>query len=200
MANRDNHYEAAFEAYLRERRVPYIAIDESRRATLRGDSLDSLKSLDFVVHGCRDRAWLVDVKGRRFPAGARQKQYWKNWSTRDDLRAMAAWETLFGARFQALFVFAYAIAGDVAPLPVEQLFEFRQRWYAFVGVRLSDYACFARPISAAWQTVALSSRKFRDVARSFAEFLAVDHSGEISSFHRSRRQLQLAVSLQSPNC
>jgi hypothetical protein len=117
----------------------------------------------------------VDVKGRRFPAGGEQKQYWKNWSTRDDLRAMAAWEGLFGAKFQSLFVFAYAIAGDVSPLPVEQLFEFRERLYAFVAVRLSDYACFARPISAAWQTVALTSRKFREVARSFAELLDQDN-------------------------
>ena len=34
MANRDNHYEAAFEAYLRSRGVPYIAVDEARRSLL----------------------------------------------------------------------------------------------------------------------------------------------------------------------
>ena len=32
MANRDNHYEAAFEEYLRQRQVPYVAVDEARRA------------------------------------------------------------------------------------------------------------------------------------------------------------------------
>ena len=31
MAKRDNHYEAAFEAYLRDRRLGYVAVDESRR-------------------------------------------------------------------------------------------------------------------------------------------------------------------------
>ena len=31
--NRDNHYEAAFEAYLRARRLPYIAVDEARRSS-----------------------------------------------------------------------------------------------------------------------------------------------------------------------
>ena len=41
MANRGNHYEAAFEAYLRERLVRYIAIDESRRNVLAGESLKS---------------------------------------------------------------------------------------------------------------------------------------------------------------
>ena len=68
--NRDNHYEAAFEEYLRARQVPYVAVDEARR-TLAGDA--SLKSLDFIVSSSSGRSWLVDVKGRRFPSGE-QKQ------------------------------------------------------------------------------------------------------------------------------
>ena len=32
MAKRDNHYEAAFEAYLRARQVPYVAVDETKRS------------------------------------------------------------------------------------------------------------------------------------------------------------------------
>jgi hypothetical protein len=174
MANRGNHYEAAFEAYLRASGMPYIAIDESRRSVLAGESL---KSLDFIVNSGPRESWLVDVKGRRSPAGDEARQFWKNWSTRDDLRAMAAWERLFGVGFRGLLVFAYAITGDVSPLPADQLFTFRDRLYAFVGVRLADYASFARPISAAWQTVALPSRKFREIARPLDEILARDDSG-----------------------
>jgi hypothetical protein len=168
MANRDNHYEAAFEAYLRDRRLPYVAIDETKRSLLCGESI---KSLDFIVHSGQRASWLIDVKGRRFPGANEQKQYWKNWSTRDDLRAMAAWEQLFGAGFQGLFVFAYAITGDRSPLPAEQLVTYRQGLYAFLGVRLCDYACYARPISEAWQTVALPSQKFREIARPIEDFL-----------------------------
>ena len=91
--------------------------------------------------------WLVDVKGRRFPSGDIQKQYWKNWSTRDDLRSLAQWERLFGATFCGLFVFAYDVLGRRAPLPAEQLFEFRGQLYGFVAVRLADYAACAHPIS-----------------------------------------------------
>ena len=32
--DRSNHYELAFEAYLRERRLCYIAVDEARRSLL----------------------------------------------------------------------------------------------------------------------------------------------------------------------
>jgi len=74
MAKRDNHYEAVFEEYLRHRQIPYVAVDEKKRALL-GDA--SLKSLDFIVSTPLGTSWLVNVKGRRFPTGG-QKQYWKN--------------------------------------------------------------------------------------------------------------------------
>jgi hypothetical protein len=43
MANRDNHYEAAFEEYLRSRGVPYVAVDEAKRSLLSDGA--SIKSL-----------------------------------------------------------------------------------------------------------------------------------------------------------
>lgn len=161
MANRDNHYEAAFEAYLRSRRTPYVAVDEGKRSLL-ADA--SIKSLDFIVSSSTGVSWLVDVKGRRFPGGA-QKQYWKNWSTRDDLSSMAQWQRLFGDRFEALFVFAYSVLGDRSPLPVEQLFEFRGVLYAFVAIRLEQYAFHARQISPRWDTVAMPAERFRELAQ-----------------------------------
>jgi len=159
--NRDNHYEAAFEEYLRARQVPYVAVDEARR-TLAGDA--SLKSLDFIVSSSRGRSWLVDVKGRRFPSGE-QKQYWKNWSTRDDLTSLSRWEKLFGEQFAALFVFAYNIHGDRSPLPSEKLFEHQGALYGFVAIRLEHYSVYARQISPRWDTVAMPVEQFRRLAQ-----------------------------------
>jgi hypothetical protein len=167
MANRDNRYEAAFEEYLRAKQVPYVAVDEGKRSLL---AEASIKSLDFIVSSPGGSSWLVDVKGRRFPGGA-QKQYWKNWSTRDDLSSMARWEQLFGDRFHGLFVFAYDILGDRAPVPQEQLFEFRESLYGFVGIRLEHYAFFARQISPRWDTVAMPTERFREMAQPLARFL-----------------------------
>ena len=59
VANRDNHYEAAFEAYLRSRRVPYVAVDEAKRSVLSDGA--SIKSLDFIVSSPGKETWLVDV-------------------------------------------------------------------------------------------------------------------------------------------
>ena len=67
MTRRTNHYEAAFEAWLRGHQVPCVAIDETRRSLLgralvesAGENRDSenagpenaprsLKSVDFIV-------------------------------------------------------------------------------------------------------------------------------------------------------
>jgi hypothetical protein len=170
MAKRDNHYEAAFEAWLREVGVPYLAVDEAHRAVLRGRTL---KNLDFVVsppaRGVHVQ-WLVDVKGRQFPTAG---QYWRNWSTRDELESLAGWEELFGAAAAGLLVFAYNVIGDRAPLPAEELFVYRQGLYGFVGVRLDHYASFARPLSARWGTVTVPTAEFRSLARPVSEYFHV---------------------------
>lgn len=170
MTKRDNHYEAAFEAYLRAERVPYVAVDESRRSLSAGKSL---KSLDFIVSpaavgSAPPQSWLVDVKGRRFPSGGlaagRTGQYWKNWTTRDELRSLSAWEEIFGRQFTSLLVFAYNVVGDRAPLPPEELFAFRGGLYGFVGIRLDHYASRAQTLSPQWDTVYLPTAQFRALA------------------------------------
>lgn len=190
MANRHNHYEAAFEAYLRARRIPYVAVDESRRSLI-GD--ESLKSLDFIVSPIpRPSApmatapivpvasacsWLVDVKGRRFSSGKHRK-LWNNWSTNDDLKSLARWEELFGAQFHGLLVFAYNVDGDLAPLPAEQMFEHRGGLYGFVAIPLDLYAAWASRLSTKWDTVSMPTARFRELARPADEFFRVDAATE----------------------
>ena len=57
---RSNQYEAAFEAYLREQRTAYVAVDETRRALMADVSL---KSMDFIVYSAGSKNLLIDVKG-----------------------------------------------------------------------------------------------------------------------------------------
>ena len=173
MARLDNHYEAAFQRYLRAHRVPYVAVDEGKRSLAAGGSL---KNLDFIVAPTANRTWLVDVKGRRFPSG-RRKQYWKNWSTQDDLESLARWQHQFGRGFRGLFVFAYNIRGDRAPVSEEKLFVVGKRLYAFVGIRFTDYVAHARTISPRWRTVSIPTPLFRRLARPIDDFLLPPSSG-----------------------
>ncbi len=166
MARRNNHYEAAFEAWLRSRKIPYLAVDETKRSLAEGCSL---KNLDFVISPpSLSHSWLIDVKGRRFPTG---QSYWKNWVTADELTSLASWETLFGERFSSLLVFAYNVVGDLAPLPEGELFPFRDGLYGFVGIRLDHYTSWARPLSERWRTVSVPAGKFRSLAQSMNDLL-----------------------------
>ncbi len=172
MAKRENPYEAAFAAWLRHIAVPFIEINESHRQLLaepQNDQRVTAKNLDFIVTVPRGTTWLVDVKGRHFPGG-KQRHYWKNWATRDDLHGLARWENTFGAGSGALLVFAYQLRGERSPLPLDELFCHQKQWYAFVAIRWYDYASAARPISPKWGTVALPTSRFRELAQPARKF------------------------------
>ncbi|PQO36689.1 HYExAFE family protein [Blastopirellula marina] len=161
MTIRTNHYEVAFEAFLREEKIPYIAVDERRRALL---GSGSLKNLDFIASPSGgDMSWLIDIKGRKFPSG-RRNRYWKNWTTTDDLQSLSQWQRLLGPQFRGLLVFAYDVVGDMAPVPERLLFSHQDRLYAFIGVRLDLYLAWARKISPRWKTMAMPTKAFRQLA------------------------------------
>jgi hypothetical protein len=179
MAQRHNHYELAFEAYLRSHRVAYVAVDEQRRSLIAGGSL---KNLDFLVSPSASVSLLVDIKGRQFPSGQKQKQYWRNWSTWDDLVSMASWQDKLGPGSLALLVFAYEVVGSRAPMEPTQLFAFRDRLYAFLAVRAADYIQFSRPLSAKWQTVSMPTATFRQAAFPFDTILSSPESHELVGY------------------
>jgi hypothetical protein len=79
MAQRRHHYERAFEAFLRQRRIPYVAVDEAKKALLPPeaslrvrtegalsptDEGRAIKSFDFVVYG-QSGNFLLEIKGRK---------------------------------------------------------------------------------------------------------------------------------------
>ncbi len=170
MADRNNHYEAAFEAYLRTLRLPYVPSEENRRSLLADGT--TIKNFDFIVTVPGGLSWLVDVKGRRFPGGQKNHTYWKQWSMFDDLVGMDAWESLFGRGFQGMFLFAYHVVGSKSPVPSEKLFVFRRRIYAFIGIRFADYVAEAKLISPRWGTYSMPVRQFRQLARPFDEMVS----------------------------
>ncbi|HEY2910060.1 MAG TPA: HYExAFE family protein, partial [Gemmataceae bacterium] len=106
--DRSNPYEAAFEAYLRARRLGYVAVDEAHRSTLDDEPV---KSVDFIVHGANGAKLLVDVKGRRFPGGPKERprRVWETWSTEEDIDGLDRWAERFGDGYRGLLVFVYRI-------------------------------------------------------------------------------------------
>jgi len=167
MANRKVIYEACFEDYLRTAGVPYVAVDEAKKALFAGVRL---KSFDFVVYSASGANLLVDVKGRRFPyerAGGRRLE---NWTTREDLESLAQWEEVFGSGFAGLLAFCYHLTRPEAAETFEVVHLFRGEYYALVGVHRGAYAGAARPRSRAWNTVSVPTRTFRELVRPIRAF------------------------------
>ena len=81
MAQRSNHYEAAFESFIRSIRVPCVAIDEAKRAIC-GE--DGVKNPDFLLYPQFGVNLVVEVKGKR-AKNKRGRRDWENWVTTDDL-------------------------------------------------------------------------------------------------------------------
>jgi hypothetical protein len=160
MAIRANHYDAAFEAYVRAERWAYVAVNEARRARL---AETTLKSLDFIVSSPAWGQLLVDVKGRRWPGAGERGRRWENWVTQDDLDSLARWEIVFGPTYRGLLVFAYDLAPDRRGPDVSGVFSFRGREYAFFGVWANDYRQAMRTRSPRWDTVWLPTQPYRDL-------------------------------------
>ena len=163
MARVSHHYEAAFEDYVRSQGWPYISVNEQRKALFAGNRI---KSFDYLVYPNGGPAWLVEIKGRKFPYRLRGgRRYWENWVTRADLEDLSRWQNVFGDGFEARFVFAYLLTGveGIAGLPA--VHTFRGREYAFVSIPAADYHRHAYGRSPKWDTVAVSLRQCRSLIR-----------------------------------
>ena len=161
-------YEAAFEDYLQTRQIPYVAVDEAKRAAFRDAKL---KSFDFIVYSSRGTNWLVDIKGRRWAArGAGSRPAWENWVTQADLDGLRQWQEVFGHGFAALLVFAYRLDADGDP-PAEVVHSFREARYVFAGVPLDQYEVHARRRSPKWGTVSVPVREFAKHVCPIADWL-----------------------------
>lgn len=170
MAQRRFHYDAAFEHYLRANAIPYVAVDEAKRALsaarprkLEGDDAceprtHKLKSFDFVVYSKGGPNLLIDVKGRKH--SGRTGKSLQNWVTADDAEHLAQWEKLFGPGFIGAFAFLFWCEAQPPDALFTEIFEHGNRWYAVQAIRLDAYRAHMRKRSERWDTVSIPADIF----------------------------------------
>jgi hypothetical protein len=183
MVQRSQHYDFAFEEYLRRRRVPYVGVDEARRALLPERStlkvtrtfpdgsqqVETLKSFDFVVYDDSVNR-LVAVKGRKVSipsAGITRPGRLETWVNRDDIDSLLIWQRLFGEGFQACIVFLYWCHAQPPDGLFNEVFAHNGRWYAMRSVTADDYAKHMKERSRRWNTVDLPSAAFKNISEPF---------------------------------
>lgn len=176
MGQRRHHYEQAFEHHLRQRKVPYVSVNEARKALMpdyakiavEGETR-ALKSFDFVLYSS-DTNLLAEVKGRRIArgpsgSGVSRRGRLESWVTRDDVECLLTWERLFGSGFRAVFVFVYWCEEQPGSSLFEEMFEYRGRWYALRAIAVEEYAREMRTRSPRWRTVHLPTATFDELSR-----------------------------------
>jgi hypothetical protein len=176
VAQRRHHYENAFEHYLRAVRIPYVSVDEARKALLPdgarlGDTNGrAIKSFDFVVYG-RDANLLVDIKGRKIPrrpgAASGGRSRFDSWATQDDVDGLLLWRRLFGSGFDAALVFLYWCEDQPPDGLFQEVFIHRERWYAVRAVLIDAYVGAMKTRSARWRTVHVPAADFERISSPF---------------------------------
>ena len=165
MADRTIHYEAAFEAFLRDRGIPYVAVDEAKKALFANARL---KSFDFVVYSKKGPNLLIDVKGRQLRNRTARSGF-ESWATERDVNDLLQWEQVFGEGFRAVLTFMYWIDPPLVPEP--GMFNHRDRWYLLMGIDLAEYRDHMKRRSIKWETVSLPVEDFRSLARPLESWL-----------------------------
>jgi len=199
MSPAPTHYENAFEGYLQQYRLPYVAVDQAKKAVFADVQL---KSFDFIVYPRQNPALLIDVKGRKFPRNQFDKGLWgQNWVTNHDIEGLARWQNIFGKDYRALFVFAYWLCDNIqapphtpptGPNPLnppnrptpppktnhlfETIYNHNHRDYFFAAAQLDAYRNRMKPRSAKWNTVYVPARHFRQLVRPFGQVARPPHS------------------------
>src|SRR5436309_1132583 len=159
VADRSVHYEAAFEAFLRDKGIPCVAVDEAKKALFANAKL---KSFDFVVYSKNGPNLLIDVKGRQMRNGSSRRGF-ESWTTEQDVTDLMQWEQVFGDGYRAVLTFIYWIDPPLAP--EAGMFTYKGRWYLMMGIDLSEYRSHMRRRSVKWETVSLPVEDFRSLAR-----------------------------------
>ncbi|MHC4748974.1 MAG: HYExAFE family protein [Planctomycetota bacterium] len=164
-----NHYERAFENWLIDNRIKYVAVDEHKRTAF-GHS--DIKSFDFLVYLPNEQIIIVELKGRKFKGTSLVKLAgFECWVTAEDVDGLTRWQQVFGSGHQAIFVFAYKAENIDVDFDGINVFDFDDNRYVFFCVKLDDYRKFMKRRSPKWQTVTLPAENFRDCAVQISQFL-----------------------------
>ncbi len=154
-------YERAFEQYLRDHQLPYLAINQRRRPLAGGRPL---KNFDFLVRSRSGQHYLVEVKGRQFPYVNRgRKVFWENWIHEQDLEGLRLWRGYFGFGFTGLVCYVYLVREEryLESFPSRACWQ--GRTFGLVALTLETFLEWGEQRSERWQALHIPPVEFRQL-------------------------------------
>jgi len=148
-----NHYERAFESWLIDNHIRYVAVDEQKKTT---SGRSKIKNFDFLLYPPNQEPVIAEVKGRSFKGTTLAKLAGLEcWVTADDIDGLAHWQQVFGPGHTAVLVFAYRIKNIDVDFDGRDFYDYAGRRYIFFAVKLDDYRKLMVRRSPKWKTVTL---------------------------------------------
>ena len=154
-----NHYERAFENWLRDNRIKYTAIDQSKRKAF---GKASVKSFDYLLYPANRPTIIAEVKGRTFKGSSFENLAGLEcWVLAADVDGLYHWQRVFGWDCRAYFIFAYKVENIDVDFDGREVYDLGRERYVFFVVSLDDYRSAMKLRSPKWKTVTLAADKFR---------------------------------------
>jgi len=154
-----NHYERAFENWLRDNRIEYVRADEHVRHEV-GDG--TVKGFDFLLWPASGPKVIAEVKGRAFKGTSFARLAGLEcWVTADDIDGLAKWREVLGPDYRAIFVFVYRSENIDVDFDGREALESDGNRYVFFAIELDEYCRHMRGRSPKCQTVTLRAEVVR---------------------------------------
>lgn len=164
-----NHYTRAFESWIGEHRISYVAMNRRKKTAF---SKSDIKSFDFLLYPDGSDIFIAEVRGRKFKGDSFTKlTNLANWVNMDDVTGLRQWQRIFGNKYIPIFVFVYALDMLDVESDGREIYDFHDERYVFFAVRLDDYRLHMTLRSPKWRTVNLPAKAFRNCAVSLEELL-----------------------------
>jgi len=169
LPRKSEHYERAFEDFLRRRQLPYIVVNQLRRPVV---ARRRIKNFDFIVRARSGQHYMIDIKGRQFPQKrGQQAALWENWITAKDVEGLALWQGYFGYGFTGLIAVTYCVKDRQYLRLFRDLHRFKGRTYGLVAMLFDDYRAHCRMRSPRWGAYYIPGKTFSQLARPVSTFL-----------------------------
>jgi hypothetical protein len=130
------HQEVAFERYLRDRGVSYLAIDEAKRPV----AID--KNFDFLVFA-ESRVLAIDVKGKQLPYRGKGGFLWETWIHAKDLTGLRQWEnmlkSLLKCPVESLLTYVYLINDEKYLRDFQTTCKYQGNTYGIKAITITEF-------------------------------------------------------------
>lgn len=165
-----SHYENAVEAYLINRKVSYLAINEGKKALANNKKV---KNFDFLINA-KKRLKAIDIKGKQFGYSGAPYNLWENWILEQDIQGLENWQKEFkknGITVEPIFIYAYKLRDKSHHDLFEVTHKHKGKTYGLVAISLKDYKKHLKIRSQSPKSVCVSRKVFAEIVKPIDQYI-----------------------------